>query len=317
MDIDAAISTVSTLDAFHVSAEVKRYWQQPKTGLFRETIVSAQVSVLLHTETWFKRALLAPDLRGDIHLDSARRLVRRLEVLGGDRMFVRDWYLLVASFLHAGREIGLSRSHLAEARRQFPGDALILVASGSDHELLSAAPTGWVQFFGLDGKPTVQDQVNVDDELERAAGFFQAALTAHADKQGSDEARLRLGRVLCRRGALESAARELSAVHTAAATPPLKYLSAVFLAMLEVDRQHFERAHELYNEAVRMYPLGQTAVIGLSELAYRRGRPSEAASVITWLLEQTRKDDPWWSYLLGEAWHFEARLDALRARVRA
>ena len=206
-------------------------------------------------------------------------------------MFVRDWYLLVASFLHAGREIGLSRSHLAD-RRQFPGDAVILVASGSDHELLSAAPTGWVQFFGQDGKPTVEDQVNVDRELERAAGFFRAALTARAEGQGPDEARLRLGRVLYRRGDLESAAHELSAVHTAADAKPFKYLSAVFLAMLEVDRQHFERANELYTEAVRMYPLGQTAVIGLSELAYRRGRPSEAASVITWLLEQDTKRRP-------------------------
>jgi predicted Zn-dependent protease len=96
----------------------------------------------------------------------------------------------------------------------------------------------------------------------------------------------------------------------------MKYLSAVFLAMTEAEQRHFDRARDLYNEALGLYPASQAAAIGLSELAYRRGQPSEAAAVITRLLNNPSKEDPWWLYLLGEGWRFDSRLGALRASVR-
>ena len=75
------------------------------------------------------------------------------------------------------------------------------------------------------------------------------------------------------------------------------------------------RAAELYNEAAQLFPNSQTALLGLSELAYGEGRLSEAASITTQMLQVVDKEEPWWSYILGEWWHFEPRLIALRARV--
>ena len=53
----------------------------------------------------------------------------------------------------------------------------------------------------------------------------------------------------------------------------------------------------------------------MSELAYLKGREAEAAAQVVSMLESFARQDPWWTYLLGDAWHFEARLVDLRAQA--
>ena len=96
----------------------------------------------------------------------------------------------------------------------------------------------------------------------------------------------------------------------------VKYLASTFLGMVAVARGDLEGADRCYADALRLFPGAHAAMIGRSEAAYLRGRSAEAAEIVISLLEQERKDDPWWLYLAGDWWHFEARLLGLRTEVR-
>jgi tetratricopeptide (TPR) repeat protein len=314
-DFEGAVASLSAIGDSQIPAEINRFWQRLQ-HMPEARIALIRSAVLLHTEVAFTRGVLPSVQRRDVQLESARSLLRRLEITGEERAFTRDWYLLVVSFLHAGRDVSRSRPLLADARKRFPADPSILLASGVDHEVLSANNIGWLEFFDLDGRLLGDEQVNADRELERALAFMRSAVAAQPDADGRDEARLRLGRILHRRLDLEGASQELAAVHAQAAAAPLKYLAAVFLAMLEGDRQHHDRATELYKKAIGIYPQSQSALIGLSEAAYRRGDARSAATIMTSLLKNPPKDDPWWLYLLGEGWHFKSRLLSMRESVK-
>lgn len=308
-DIDGALATLASLDDDRVWSEVKLFWRQPvqEAGKW---LPLARAAVLLHTEAWIKG--IGGPTRPRVHLDSARALVRSLEPVAKDGEFVRDWYLLVTSHLHGRRDIGSSRSLLAEARRLFPRDGQILLASGSDHETLSGMSSGAIEHTDASGRGTTVERIDGRRELAGALRFYREAAQVAPEL---DEVQLRLGRVLHRAGDLDDAARVLEAVRLRTAYAPVKYLANVFLGMVEVDRGQLPRASELYVEAARAYPNGQTAFLGLSEVAYLEGRPATAAERVASLVIRP-KDDHWWSYLLGEWWHFDARMKALREAVQ-
>jgi tetratricopeptide (TPR) repeat protein len=308
-DIDGALATLAALDDDRVWSEVKLFWRQPVQEAGR-WLPLARAAVLLHTEAWIKG--IGGPTRPRVHLDSARALVRSLEPIANDGEFVRDWYLLVTSHLHGRRDIGSSRSLLAEARRLFPRDGQILLASGSDHETLSGMSSGAIEHTDPGGRPTTVERIDGRRELAGALRFYREAAQVAPEL---DEVQLRLGRVLHRGGDLDDAARVLEAVRKRTAYGPVKYLANVFLGMVEVDRGQLSRASELYVEAARAYPNGQTAFLGLSEVAYLEGRPATAAERVSSLVTRP-KDDHWWSYLLGEWWHFDARMRALREAVQ-
>jgi hypothetical protein len=68
-------------------------------------------------------------------------------------------------------------------------------------------------------------------------------------------------------------------------------------------------------EALRLFPNAQAIKVAMSELAYLKGRDADAAAQVVSMLESFARQDPWWTYLLGDAWHFEARLVDLRAQA--
>jgi tetratricopeptide (TPR) repeat protein len=276
-------------------------------------------AILLHTEVWTRQdPFRAP---ANVHDQISRRLAgvllsrtteTRRDELNAAREFVRDWHLLVASQLHALLRIDDSRPRLEEARRQFPDDARLLLASGADHEALSAATAGWRRLRNSTGQPLSQERVNTTRELQRASEFYIAALQV---EPALEEARLRLGRVLHRLGDADTAHGELALVHTTTAVPVVKYLAAVFLALVEVDAAQYERARELYAEAASTAPWRHAVLLGMSELAYRTGRPADAADLVRELLRGDDQYDPWWHYIQGTAWHRDALHRSLVERV--
>ena len=94
------------------------------------------------------------------------------------------------------------------------------------------------------------------------------------------EARLRLGRLLYRRGELDRAATELEAARQLATQDELKYLALLFSGMVEAARGSYEQADGFYTDALRLLPTGQTVAIAKAETAYLRGRVSEAAATV-------------------------------------
>ena len=273
----------------------------------------ARAALLLNTEAWIERTTgqpfrLAED--EDVYLTSARSLAARLA--RHTPGFIRDWYLLVAAYLHGRLDLARSRVHLAEARRRFPGDAQILLATASDHEILSHLATGSLLYFEAARNQTSKERIDPDREMRTAIAFFRRALDAAPDLC---EARLRLGRLLYLQGDLDGTTRELDAAIAASPPPPMRYLAAVFRGLVAAARADFARARDYYDDAAKIHPSGQTVAVARSELAYLEGRPADAARLMTALLGAPPDEDPWWSYLTGEGWHFRARLNELRAEV--
>jgi cytochrome c-type biogenesis protein CcmH/NrfG len=87
----------------------------------------------------------------------------------------------------------------------------------------------------------------------------------------------------------------------------------MFLGLVDVDRGNLESAEQSYVEALRLFPRAQAIKVAMSELAYLKGRDADAAAQVVSMLDSFVREDPWWTYLLGDAWHFEARLAGIRA----
>lgn len=273
----------------------------------------ARAALLLNTEAWFERTTgqplrLAED--EDVYLTSARSLAARLA--RHTPGFIRDWYLLVAAYLHGRLDLARSRVHLAEARRRFPGDAQILLATASDHEILSHLATGSLLYFEAARNQTSRERIDPDREMRTAIAFFGRALDAAPDLC---EARLRLGRLRYLQGDLDGATRELDAAIAASPPPPMRYLAALFRGRVAAAGADFARARAHYDDAAKIHPRGQAIAVARSELAYLEGRPADAARLMTALLGATPDEDPWWSYLTGEGWHFRARRNELRVEA--
>lgn len=76
------------------------------------------------------------------------------------------------------------------------------------------------------------------------------------------------------------------------------------------------RAAELYAEAMKWFLAGRVAYVGLGEALYVDPQP-EAAMVMTSILERPAPRDPSWrACVMGEWWHYDARLAAMQNRVR-
>jgi tetratricopeptide (TPR) repeat protein len=310
-----AIAALATMSQREISAQATGFFDQriEKAPLW---LPRARAALMMHTEAWFDGGDLAVRMMPNVHYDAARAIVRaidRVRIEGGpvkgDPLFVRDWYLLTVSHLHGRGAVAMSRGVLAEARRLFPTDPEVLLASGADHEMVSIVSAGYLNRYDPEGGRTGSEKVVKERELESAARYFRQALPFH-------EARVRLGHVLFRQGQLAAAAEELETARREAVQPQLRYLANLFLGLIETGRDHRARAIELLGEALQMYPAGQAAQLAMSEAAYLDGRLTDAASLVTKVLRTNDKRDPWWNYLSGEFWHFEYRLAALRKAVR-
>ena len=320
-DLTAAFGNVKELEAADLS-EITRRLIRPEAaaGSSRARLMTA--AIMLHTEVFFIRAEAHPAPAYDPYIRSAHSLVRALIEAGRDgdwgfgeaeRTFARDWYLLLISFQHGRADVGWSRAYLEEALGLFPKDPHLTLARGSDYELLSDMRAGYLRNVDAEGSMRGQSKVNPDRELEQAVRWLEQAVSL---EPALVEARLRLGRVLYRRGEYDRAAQALDAVRQVAPWKELQYLALVFRGMVEAARGSYERAEGFYADARRILPRGQTAAIASAEAAYLRGRVTDAGATIQATLQQRDKEDPWWAYISGEAWHFGARLDTLRKYVR-
>ena len=320
-DLAAAFGKLQELGESEVT-EITRRLMRPDVAGASSWPRLLTAAILLHTEAFLIRSEAGPWPTGDVYLLTAHSLVRRLLALAregqpgigeSERMLARDWYLLLVSVQHGRADIGRSRAYLEEALKSFPKDAHLTLALGADHEMLSDQSAGYVNYFDTDGRFRRQSEVDADDELGEAIRYMEQAVVLDPKQV---EGRLRLGRLLYRRGELDRAAQELDAARQLTSQDELRYLALVFRGMVEAARGQYERADSFYTDALRLLPTGQMAAIAKAETAYLRGRVGEAAATIQATLQQAKKDDPWWVYNIGEWWHFEHRLEWIRKYVQ-
>jgi tetratricopeptide (TPR) repeat protein len=320
-DLAAAMTHLTAIDETELP-EITKILTRP--GLTRGPAWAGMLvaGALLYTEKFLIRVEAGRFNADDPYLASARTLIRSLIQLakdgepgftGRERSFARDWYLLMVALQHGHSDIGWSTGYLSEALDLFPGDAQLTLASGSNHEILSELSTGSITRVDSIGRFRGQARIDPGDELDDATRLFKAAAAAAPDLV---ETRLRLGRSLYRQGSLDAAAGELDAALRLPAPPQVRYLALLFRGLVDAGRERWTDADRFYAEALQLMPLAQTVVIARSEAAYSSGRAAEAAAAMQAMLQQRRREDPWWMYIQGEAWHFEARLTALRLYVQ-
>ena len=130
------------------------------------------------------------------------------------------------------------------------------------------------------------------------------------------EARLRLGRLLYRRGELNRAAQELDAARRLASQDELRYLALVFSGMVEAARGSYEQANSFYTDALRLLPAGKWLP---------SPRPKRPTFVVEWAKPlppsrrhccRRRRTTRGGATTSGEWWHFEHRLEWIRKYVQ-
>src|SRR5262249_17238525 len=124
------------------------------------------------------------------------------------------------------------------------------------------------------------------------------------------EARLRFGRVLQELGALEDARRALVGLPTSS-DPRVRYLSSLFMGELADVQGDTDGARQWYDRALDVVP-GQSAIVARSELLHRTGDVDAAAAVLRAALQSPNREDPWWTYALGQYWMLDTSIAQLR-----
>jgi tetratricopeptide (TPR) repeat protein len=230
-------------------------------------------------------------------LDKIRPTGSRLNDPGRDET-VRLWYLASNAYMQAFEQ--LDAWHVDRAVQLFPRDPEILFLAACAREVFSgpqiqgvlASTTISRDLFGLIG--------DEGDELGRAERLFRQALERDPTHT---EARIRLGRVLGRRGRHQDAIVELRRATQEADNRLLQYYGHMFLGAEAAALDFADEARRAYERASELYPWAQSPYLGISALAARAGDAAGALTAIEPVLngdEPALSDDPWWTYYTSQ-----------------
>src|SRR5581483_11282689 len=177
----------------------------------------------------------------------------------------------------------------------------ILFLNGTQHEIYATRRIQSVVKTVTLPRGFTMDMKTDAEELRMARDFFRRALATDA---GFAEARVHLGHVLALERSDADAERELSAGFETIDDQPNQYFAALFLGSVKASLSRFDQARELFAQAAALYPLAQSPMLSLSELARRRGDRKTALEHLRVLFTlppagDSRKD-PWWAY---DIWH--------------
>jgi hypothetical protein len=247
-------------------------------------------------------------------LDKVRpRTTRKLGADPGEDETVRVWYLAASAYMQATEQ--MDAWHVDRSVQLFPRDPEVLFFAACAREWFSGPQAQNV----LQSTTLSRDLFNLigseSDELRNAERLFRETL--ERDPMRS-EARIRLGRILGRRGRHQEAIVELRRATMATKNRLLLYYGNMFLGS-EADALGLtDEARRSYERAGELYPQAQSPRLAISSLAARAGDRAEALSSIESVLgreEAQFADDPWWSYYTSQARDLEGIVTALYASI--
>jgi tetratricopeptide (TPR) repeat protein len=205
---------------------------------------------------------------------------------------------------------------LLKARQAFPGDALVLLASGAYHEVQARPYLLLEASEGRQGNLAAWRREERTWRLKNAADGYREAITVDATLA---EARLRLGRVLALEGRLDEAHIELARAAELTSDARWRYLASLFRAAAYEAGGKADAAQPAYRAALELWPASQAARMGLSRSHAERGDWAEARRELDGLpppgTELADRADPWWAYDFGQAWRLESGIVELRRLV--
>jgi tetratricopeptide (TPR) repeat protein len=245
----------------------------------------------------------------------ARSLV---DLLGGDRGFAGEWYHAVDSYMTAASELGALRTQLGRAAQWLPDDPRILFDRACYAETLGLAynqtvrddPNYWNPSIGISG--AVPPEGVTDGEAER---LYARAVQID---DGFAEARIRLARLLQRRGRNDEAIAEVGRALSTHPPPAIAFIAEVVAGRSELARGRARDALARYRAALVLFPAAQSALLGASHAAVMAADNAAAQAFVSQLGDRSGDfdADPWWSYRFCAGRDVEALMAALWARVK-
>jgi tetratricopeptide (TPR) repeat protein len=227
-----------------------------------------------------------------------------------DNVFVRRVYLALSRHARWSHCVETARQWAIKGLAVLPKDADLLTALGialESRAFFTRAPAP------RSGDSLVGGNRKLWDEARRA---FEAALAANPD---SNEARLRLGRVLWRFGEFDSSLPLFETVLGKSTDPSLRYLAHLFLGRVLEDKGDLTLAEKHYRSAREIEPLSITTAVALSVARFLDGDLESARGVLLEGMDAVRRrstHDPWGAYEVNQTPDGEILLADLRRLVR-
>ena len=234
------------------------------------------------------------------------------------------WQLLIGLEFLFNVRLRLAHLVLTPACNENPDYGPLLVACGTLHETVSTRPDSALIVGSSNAGALVDRQVRApsalqearsqrSSQLREARAYFERAI---ALDPADAEARLRLGNVAFQLGGDRISQEVLMRL---CESPTLHaedaYLANLFLARVQDRQDQLEAAGASFDGAIALAP-GQTALIGRSRNAQRRGNLAEAATFAERAATIKTIEDPWWWYPLGQYWLPAQIFEALRREAR-
>jgi tetratricopeptide (TPR) repeat protein len=239
---------------------------------------------------------------------------RRLGGNPGTDETVRRWYLAANAYMQATEQMDPWQSD--RSVQIFPRDPEILFFAACAREWFSG-PQAQNTLLSMSVSRELFHMIGTEDEeLRRAERLFRDSLEHDPTRT---EARIRLGRILGRRGRHQDAIVELRRATKETKNRLLMYYGSMFLGAEASALGLTEEAQQAYMRAAELYPLAQSPRLAMSTLAASLGDRAEAVSAIRPILsrdEAQLSDDPWWSYYTAQARDLEGIVSALYESVR-
>ncbi len=280
----------------------------------RWDVENLRAAAVAHTELW-SRGLTDQRPGADRHLHAATRLFERVRDADARQAdFVDRWRRIVLEWLSRLGSAGQLEAFFERTTRTLPTAPQRVEAERAFREGLEAERHAVAQGFRMPFAMAPRDDEKTR-WLARAGAAFGEALERDATHA---MAALHLGRTRLLQGKPVEAARYFSKVLDAP-DPRIRYLALLFLGSLAERDGRTAEAERAYADAQRAYPLGQAAVMALSQLFSRLGQEARAREVLAVLAERRRSVEPLWTYVppgRRDVIDLAMALDELRAEVR-
>jgi tetratricopeptide (TPR) repeat protein len=258
------------------------------------------------------------DLRQSaVHWEIARMLLDFVRPRGKDRAdpghdeMVRQWYQSTAAWMQLREDH--DKVHLDRARAIFPNDPDILFLSACQRETYAGQPIQTAVRSAILPSGVTLDVGSERVELREAEALFRRVLEL---KPEYGEARMRYGRVLAGLEKHAEAAVELRRAIAKLADSQSLYYAALFLGAEEEALGNRDAARVAYEQAASLFPMAQSPLLALSQLARRYGDRGGALRAIGRLFalpgeDRDAHDDPWWWYYVAQARNADELLEAM------
>jgi tetratricopeptide (TPR) repeat protein len=264
------------------------------------------------------------DLRQSaVHWEIARMLLDFVVPTGDTRPapgrddMVRQWYRATAAWMQLREDH--DKLHLDHARLLFPSDPDILFLSACQRETYAGAPIQTAVRSAVLPTGVTLDVGSDRAELREAEALFRRVLEIKPDRA---EARLRYGRVLGALGKPAESAVELRRAIADLGDPQMLYYAGLFLGASEEALGNRDAARVAYEQSAALFPMAQSPLLALSQLARRYGDRGGALRAIDRLFalpeeDRGEHDDPWWWYYVAQARNADDLLEAMQRPYRS